>query len=220
MKIEVNLTKKKFYALFVVAVFLAGILVVYAQFGVKPNPGHLTSELVAPTGCSAGQVLKVGTDGLITCGAAGAVTGILNVYNSVSSTISDTISGSWVELPELSITVVPSASNSKFLINANVIARNPQSSGSCFVGLFKGDTELIAPFAVSDQSWNGDSEQGSISYVDTAIDSSSRNYKIKVRKEGVMGSCVINRAPTTRLGQTHGVSTMSIVEIGSGGTGT
>lgn len=44
MKLEINLTKGKFWALMAVGILLIGVLV-YAAASGKPNPGHSTAEI-------------------------------------------------------------------------------------------------------------------------------------------------------------------------------
>ena len=45
MKLEVNITKKRFFAIFGAFLLLAGAIVVYAQGAAAPNPGHSADQI-------------------------------------------------------------------------------------------------------------------------------------------------------------------------------
>ncbi len=148
-------------------------------------------------------------------GAGGGGTNFLKSYSTVYSTQSNLpFSSTWVD-SGLQIAVTPSVSGYKFLITASIIAKNGDETGSCEAGLFKDTTELVAPFLSNDGS-HWDASPSTISYIDTATDTSSRTYKVKVRGN-TNGACHINIAPGN-AGYT-GKSTMTIVEFSEGGGG-
>ena len=248
MKVEVNVPRRWAYAVLIMLLFGSGIFAVwayksnYTAAGTEPvvdvaKLGHSPNEIevdlsgtpttgVTCTGkmtlqsAIANKCLGAGTTG--SGGTGGGGTNFLKSYSQVfstKSTISPNPATTWVD-SGLQIAVTPSVSGSKFLISANIIAKNGNQLGDCFVGLFRGNTELVAPFSANDGS-NWDVTPQTISYIDTATDTSSRTYKIKVRG-GPSGSyCAINRAPgsSPESDEYYGASTMTIVEFSEGGSG-
>lgn len=123
-------------------------------------------------------------------------------------------SGSWTDTG-LAIVVTPSSSSSKLLINANIAATNGSWGYNCDVGLFEDNTALIAPFASLGLT-DHDSIQSSVTYVDTADNTSARTYKVKIRgSSGIYGTvngvhCFINQSDNLIF---SGASTISVIEI-------
>ena len=147
-----------------------------------------------------------------------------NVYAAISSAAKTINSGSsWTDVTDMAITVTPSSSKSKLLINANVVAVNGNAAGVCNVGLFKESTvgtitsitTLAAPYAARDGSeW--DASPAGITFVDqaTASDCSSRTYKVKVKGD----YCFINECDGCQNDTTPrypGTSTMTVLDIPS-----
>jgi len=59
MKIKIDIKKKYAFIIVSAIIVLAGIFIVFALgAGQIPNPGHSTSQLGAPAGCTTGQVLQ------------------------------------------------------------------------------------------------------------------------------------------------------------------
>ena len=144
-------------------------------------------------------------------GPAGA-TGIVNAYGTTYSTQTIIRSTSWTD-SGMSITLTPASANSKFLINANMIAQNGDGAGACFSGLFRGGTALVAPFGGIDNT-PADSSGTSVSYLDQPYTTSSVTYKIMVYGNNASSPyCAINQAQTPYSGTYIGQSTMTILEI-------
>lgn len=134
--------------------------------------------------------------------------GILNVYNEVFSTAATTnviypifYSGSGA----VHKTVTPTTSTSKFLINISVNISVFNGSGYGYASLFKDNTLLVDRFVWSD---GGITVGGSVTYVDTATDLSTRTYWVKYSTNG---------GDTIYLNSYYGTytmnSTLSILEL-------
>ncbi len=101
--------------------------------------------------------------------------------------------------------ITPTSNSSKILINASVVASSPESGNNCRLGLFRDDTQLVAPFATIKTTHGQDARTSSVTYVDTNSGTSARTYKIKAN-----GVCRVNSSYT---GTEGGSSTITVVEF-------
>jgi len=93
LSIKINLTNRWLYTLIAIGVLVIASVGIYALTpGIKPNPGHLASEMAPPSPCSSGQFLKFdGTNWV--CGsdtdtdycAGGTCPGSLNVQGPLTA---------------------------------------------------------------------------------------------------------------------------------------
>jgi hypothetical protein len=74
MKLEVNITKTRFFVILISLFIISGMIFVFAIGGTDPNVfGHSASEILPPTGCNTGQVLQW-TGSSWTCANSGSST--------------------------------------------------------------------------------------------------------------------------------------------------
>ena len=109
LSIKINLTNRWLYSLIAIGILaIIGVGVYALTPGIKPNPGHLASEMAPPTPCSSGQFLKFdGTNWV--CSSSGSIEFPLtkniivpiyqNFYYSIAQTSAPTWGRGYVQAP-------------------------------------------------------------------------------------------------------------------------
>jgi len=64
-RIQINISNKTFYTFVAIIILVVLAVVVYAQ--VTPNPGHPVSQIAPPSGCAAGEIVFLGSEGEWDC---------------------------------------------------------------------------------------------------------------------------------------------------------
>jgi len=138
---------------------------------------------------------------------AGAV---LSVYQAAFTNIMSVISnGTWSDVTDLSITLTPSSSSSKFLLQASIVygatinaapaLRFTGGNSSNFIGDSRGSRRRVV-FCGGNDYFNGDSSatnnafNAQIMYIDSPNTTSTITYKVQAMTDG-NGTMYINKDP-------------------------
>lgn len=107
--------------------------------------------------------------------------GIVNVYNEVDTTAATTAVIYPTLYTGISKTITPTTASSKFVINVSATITVFGGSGYGYGSLYKNGTLLVDKFIWAD---NGITYGGTVTYIDTATDLSSRTYSVKYTTNG------------------------------------
>ena len=151
-----------------------------------------------------------------------------NIIQVVSTTKTDTFtssSTSYTDITGLSVSITPSSTSSKCLIQVNVhgIA---DSSTQMYIELFRtsdnssvciGDADgsrVRATMGTAYQQQSNDVDSQGINFLDSPSTTSAFNYKLRVRTQG-SGTVYINRALTDSADATAGrfASSITVMEV-------
>ena len=152
---------------------------------------------------------------------------VLQVLQSVKTDIQSTISKTLIDITDLSVTITPTSSSSKFLIMLNVMIAS--SSYVASLTLLRDTTPLFLPDAAgvrpqvslvhnADPSVNGNSYRSSITVLDAPATVSTLTYKVQGagRSDATNGYLYINRSQADRntaAFDARGASSITVMEI-------
>lgn len=108
-------------------------------------------------------------------------TGLLTSYSVIDTTAATTNVVYPTLYTGISKTVTPKTATSKFIIHVSVTITVYNGTGWGYGSLYKDGTLLVDKFVWSD---NGITYGGSLTYIDTATDLSSRTYSVKYTTSG------------------------------------
>ena len=151
-----------------------------------------------------------------------------NIIQVVSTTKTDTFtstSTSYTDITGLSVSITPSSTSSKCLIQVNVHGIS-DSSTQMYIELFRtsdnssvciGDADgsrVRATMGTAYQQQSNDIDSQGINFLDSPSTTSAFNYKLRVRTQG-SGTVYINRALTDSADATAGrfASSITVMEV-------
>ena len=152
---------------------------------------------------------------------------VLQVLQSVKTDIQSTISKTLIDITDLSVTITPTSSSSKFLIMLNVMIATSSYFG--YLTLLRDTTPLFLPDAAgvrpqfslvhnTDPSTNGNSYRSSITVLDAPATVSTLTYKVQGagRLDATNGYLYINSSQSDRDNASYdarGASSITVMEI-------
>ena len=138
-------------------------------------------------------------------------------------------SATWVDVTDLSVTLTPAATSSKFLILSSISFgtngtsgyvyfrfHSSEASGAVFIGDANGSRERV--------SWGGSENTGAaimgnahLSYVDSPSTVSAVTYKLQIYDQGGGTIVYVNRpySDSDSASYTRGASSITVLEIGA-----
>ena len=151
-----------------------------------------------------------------------------NILQVVSTTKTDTFtssSTSYTDITGLSVSITPSSTSSKCLIQVNVHGISDAST-QMYIELFRtsdnssvciGDADgsrVRATMGTAYQQQSNDVDSQGINFLDSPSTTSAFNYKLRVRTQG-SGTVYINRALTDSADATAGrfASSITVMEV-------
>jgi hypothetical protein len=131
------------------------------------------------------------------------------VVQVVKSDTFSTTSASYVDITGLSLSITPSATSSKILINVSGVGGNDASHTRVSMKLLEDSTELVT-HAVG---LAGDSQLAgfSINYLSSPSTTSSLTYKLQLRQDNPGTGSTINRSLSDS--NAKGITTITLMEV-------
>ena len=184
--------------------------------------GTSSPQFIAP-GTSANVLTSNGTNWTSSAPAAGGK--VLQVVSAVKTNTFVTSSGSYVDVPGLSVTITPTSATSNVFVLFQVNGSQEVGAGRATLRLVRGATVInagdaagsrtpaLGGFGSPDQSVISATVSGS--FLDSPATTSSTTYKIQAAMPAGSGDCYINR--TMQDGDTSSqlrtASTITVMEI-------
>jgi hypothetical protein len=196
---------------------LAGSTSGYTEIDAPAVAGSNT--LVLPTGNgSSGQFLQTNGSGALSWAGAGK---ILQVAQAAKSDKFTTTSTSFTTITGLEVTITPTSTTSKILVTASVVGSQDVGTNDCFIGLFRGSTQIALgdadgsrtrhSFALmqSDAGWT---DTGTVTFLDSPATTSATTYSVRVMVQA-SGTVFINRSDNNLNAATGGGSPFSSITV-------
>ena len=151
---------------------------------------------------------------------AGASGGIIQVKSVTKTDAFQTSSGSFVDVSGLSVTITPTSSSNKILIQVHVTGDGRSGQSRANFRLMRGSTAICigdtaggrarSTFAIYRPNDNHTTESASMTHLDSPATTSAVTYKLQIVSGNNSGAVSVNRAYSWSDAFAHGATASSI----------